>query len=121
MAQAPLSSSLEALRRIGGIHHGPVLADTRKALAWWLLPPHLTDDLDDVHRITVHAAGWPLECPPVMHSLGGRWWLEKPDGTGQLTDPTLLAAAFGPGGYRPTRKARCELAGAERPPGSASA
>ncbi|CAK7285082.1 hypothetical protein SGPA1_30955 [Streptomyces misionensis JCM 4497] len=49
---------------------------------------------------SVPPAGWELECPTVVRFLGGRWWVEAPDGTGQLTDPALLAAAFGPGGYR---------------------
>ncbi|MEU0253291.1 hypothetical protein ABZ299_12445 [Streptomyces sp. NPDC006184] len=98
--EAPLTRSLEAIRRMDAAPHGPVLADTRSALAWWLLPSGLADELDDVAGLTVHPAGWVLECPPVVHFLGGRWWLAGPDGTGQLTDPTLLGAAFGPGGYR---------------------
>ncbi|MGW3360545.1 hypothetical protein ACWDFL_35010 [Streptomyces bungoensis] len=88
------------MRRIGASPHGPVLAETRRGLAWWLLPPNLADELDDVTTLNVHPAGWELECPPVVHSLGGRWWLEMPDGRGELTDPLLLGAAFGPGGYR---------------------
>ncbi|MFF9182459.1 hypothetical protein [Streptomyces misionensis] len=100
VAEAPLPRSLEAFRRMEAAPHGPVLADTSRAMAWWLLPPGLADELDDVAGLTVHPAGWELECPPVIRFLGGRWWAEAPDGTGQLTDPTLLAAAFGPGGYR---------------------
>ncbi|MGW1863737.1 hypothetical protein [Streptomyces collinus] len=42
----------------------------------------------------------------MTHSLGGRWWLAIPDGTGHLTDPILLGAAFGPGGYRPEPEAQ---------------
>ncbi|MEU1408860.1 hypothetical protein ABZ471_42480 [Streptomyces sp. NPDC005728] len=101
MAEASLPRTLDAVRRMGSNPHGPVLADTHLGTAWWLLPPGLADELDDVTGLTVHPAGWPLECPPVVHSLAGRWWLELPDGTGQLTNPTLLAAAFGPGGYHP--------------------
>ncbi|MFE0383929.1 hypothetical protein ACFW1F_07565 [Streptomyces bungoensis] len=97
VAEASLHRTLEAIRRIGAAPHGPVLAETRRGLAWWLLPPGITDELDD---ITVHPAGWELQCPSVERSMGGRWWLDIPDGTGQLTDPTLLGAAFGPGGYR---------------------
>ncbi|MEU1409583.1 transposase [Streptomyces sp. NPDC005728] len=67
--------------------------------------PHLITHIHTtpapVNDDAVRPAGWELQCPPVVHSLGGRWWLALPDGTGQLTDPTLLAAAFGPGGYRP--------------------
>ncbi|MFJ9822286.1 hypothetical protein ACIRU3_45120 [Streptomyces sp. NPDC101151] len=100
VAEARLSRSLETIRRLGSNPHGPVLSDISHALSWWLLPSGLADELDDVAGLTVHPAGWVLECPPVVHSLGGKWWLALPDGTGQLTDPTLLAAAFGPGGYR---------------------
>ncbi|MFE1882657.1 hypothetical protein [Streptomyces diastatochromogenes] len=101
VAEAALARSLDAIRRLGSKTHGPVLADIPHGLTWWLLPPGLADELDDVAGLTVRPADWALECPPVTHSLGGRWWLAVPDGTGQLTDPTLLAAAFGPGGYRP--------------------
>lgn len=101
VAETTLVRSLEALRRLRLNLHGPVLTDTSNRLAWWLLPSGLADELDDVAGLTVHPAGWELHCPPVVHSVAGRWWLALPDGTGHLTDPTLLGAAFGPGGYRP--------------------
>ncbi|MEU1408290.1 hypothetical protein ABZ471_39340 [Streptomyces sp. NPDC005728] len=101
VAEARLSRSLEAIRRLGSNPHGPVLADIPQGLTWWLLPPGVADELDDVAGLTVHPTGWALKCPPVVHSLGGRWWPAIPDGTGQLTDPTLLAAAFGPCACRP--------------------
>ncbi|MEU8472682.1 hypothetical protein AB0F30_33190 [Streptomyces sp. NPDC029006] len=105
VAEASLTRSLEAVRRMDAAPHGPVLADTRRGLAWWLLPTGLANELDDVAGLTVHPAGWLLECPAVVRFFGGRWWLESPDGTGQLTDTTLLGAAFGPGGYRPDTEA----------------
>ncbi|MFF7763130.1 hypothetical protein [Streptomyces griseorubiginosus] len=98
VAEAPLTRSVEAIQRIGPERVGPVLADIYRDVAWWLLPADVTDELDDIRRVTVHPTGWLLKCPPVERSLAGRWWLEWPDGTGRLTDPTLLGAAFGPGG-----------------------
>lgn len=100
IAEAPLVRSVEATRRIRPDRLGPVLADVYRDVAWWLLPADRAQELDDVHQITVHPAGWVLRCPPVLHSLEGRWWVERPDGTGLLTDPATLGAAFGPGGYR---------------------
>ncbi|WP_381562914.1 hypothetical protein [Streptomyces eurythermus] len=100
VAQVELSRSLDALGRLGSIPVGPVLTDIHSSTAWWLLLPDLADQLDDIAGLTVHPASWALECPPVTHSLGGRWWLTIPDGSGRLTDPTMLAAALGPGGYR---------------------
>ncbi|WP_225097047.1 hypothetical protein [Streptomyces sp. CoH27] len=104
VAEVTLVRSLEAIRRLGFNPHGPVLADFHDDASWWLLPAGLTDELDDVPGLTVHPAGWELLCPPVVRSVGGRWWVATPDGSGRLTDPTLLAAAFGPGGYRPERE-----------------
>ena len=100
VAQAPLLRSVEAIKRIRPDRLGPVLADVHPDLAWWLIPADRAHELDDVRQITVHPAGWVLNCPPVEHSLEGRWWVERPDGTGQLTDPSSLGAAFGPGGFR---------------------
>lgn len=100
VVEAPLLRSVEAIARIGGDRIGPVLADIHRDAAWWLLPPDLTDELDDVHRLTVQPTGWVLKCPPVHRSVAGRWWIERPDGSGRLTDPVLLGAAFSPGGAR---------------------
>jgi hypothetical protein len=100
VVEAPLLRSLEAIARIGADRIGPVLADIHRDAAWWLLPPDLTDELDDIRRLTVRPAGWVLKCPPVLYSVNGRWWMERPDGSGQLTDPVLLGAAFSPGGAR---------------------
>lgn len=87
------------MKRIGSPRLGPVLVDVEANRAWWLVAPSLSDELDDMRQLLVRPAGWALKCPPVLYSVGGRGWLERPDGSGRLTDPTLLAAAFGPGGY----------------------
>ncbi|MER6233379.1 hypothetical protein ACFY1L_46240 [Streptomyces sp. NPDC001663] len=99
VVEAPLVESVHAIRRIGPERVGPILGDVYSDIAWWLLPLDMEDDLDHVRVFTVDPAGWVLKCPPVVHSLEGRWWIERPDGSGRLTDPELLAAAFGPGGY----------------------
>ncbi len=98
VAEAPLLSSIDALNVIGSARLGPVLADVALQLAWWIVPTSLGDELDDVRQLTVHPIGWVLQCPPVLYSLDGRLWLERPDGSGRLTAPVLLGAALGPGG-----------------------
>lgn len=98
VAEAPLLRSMHAMQRIGSKRLGPVLADVEAELVWWLLPPDVGDQLDDVRQVTVRPVGWILNCPPVLYAVDGRMWLERPDGTGRLTDPVLLGAAFGPGG-----------------------
>jgi hypothetical protein len=101
VAEAPLLRSVTAMRRIGSERLGPVLADVDADQAWWLLPTDVGDELDDVRQVTVRPPGWVLKCPPVLYHLNGRIWLERPDGSGRLTDPVLLGAAFGPGGRLP--------------------
>ncbi len=101
VAEALLLRSVEAMRRIRADRLGPVLADPALETAWWLLPPNLDDELDDVRQVRIMPRGWPLYCPPVLYPVGGRMWLERPDGSGQLTDPIVLGAAFGPGGRLP--------------------
>lgn len=98
VAEAPILRSVKAIARLGGDRIGPVLADIHRDVAWWLLPPELDDELDGLPQLTVRPAGWVLKCPPVLHSVNGRWWIERPDGSGLLTDPALLAAAFGQDG-----------------------
>lgn len=100
VAEAPLLPTVHVMKRIGSARLGPVLADVHVDRAWWLLPPNLSDELDDVRQLVVRPARWVLKCPPVLYGLDGRMWLERPDGSGRLTDPVLLGAAFGPGGYR---------------------
>ncbi|MHB9862201.1 hypothetical protein [Streptomyces sp. YIM S03343] len=101
VAEAALLRTVQVMKRIRSERLGPVLADVETERAWWLLPPGLDDELDDIRQLTVRPSGWVLKCPPVLYSAGGRMWLERPDGTGRLTDPALLGAAFGPGGIRP--------------------
>ncbi|UJV43798.1 hypothetical protein [Streptomyces sp. AMCC400023] len=106
VAEAPLALAMDVMRRIPD-HSGPVLADVAFYVASWLLPADLGDELDDVKQLTVRPAGWALACPPVLYGVRGRVWLRPPDGSGQLTDPVLLGAAFGPGGARlPTEALR---------------
>lgn len=105
VAEAPLALGMDVLRRMPG--QGVVLADVAFYVASWLLPADLGDELDDVKQLTVRPAGWALACPPVLYGVRGRVWLRPPDGSGQLTDPVLLGAAFGPGGARlPTEALR---------------
>lgn len=100
VAEAPLVASMRAHGRIPPERRGPVLADPTLDTAWWLLPLDAARELADVRTVVVQSAGWPLHCPPTGWQACGRFWLTRPDGSGQLTDPAVLAAAFGPGGYR---------------------
>ncbi|WP_216588530.1 hypothetical protein [Streptomyces brasiliscabiei] len=94
-------ATAEAMKRIGTARLGPVLADPGLDLTWWLIPPDTADDLADVRQAAVEPEGTPLLCPPTGWYQCGRIWLHRPDGSGTLNDPTLLAAALGPGsGYR---------------------
>ncbi|WP_055491387.1 hypothetical protein [Streptomyces sp. TP-A0356] len=99
-AEAQLVTGMQALNRIRDEQRGPVLADPLLEKAWWLVPFTAGADLADLRQLVVQPAGWTLHCPPTGWHACGRFWLSCPDGTGQLTDPTMLAAAFGPGGYR---------------------
>lgn len=89
------------MQRIGPDRLGPVLVHPSSDLAWWLVSCTAMEELADLGRITVHPAGWELRCPPADRYVDGWGWLEKPDGSGRLTDPTVLGAAFGPGGRLP--------------------
>ncbi|MFJ9903923.1 hypothetical protein ACIRVK_13630 [Streptomyces sp. NPDC101152] len=100
-----LVDTMYALDRIRSEHRGPVLADPTCDKAWWLVPVTAAADLADVRHLTVRPTEWVLHCPPTGWSLEGRFWLNRPDGSGRLTDPAVLAAAFGPGGYRPSAEA----------------
>ncbi|MFF4655084.1 hypothetical protein [Streptomyces sp. NPDC001381] len=106
VAEGPLLPSLGAMKRLERARLGPVLADVSAGQAWWLLPIGVGHELDGTRQLTVHPPGWALACPPVLYSLGERGWLEHPDGSGRLTDPTALGTAFGEDG-RP----RAEAAG----------
>lgn len=105
VAEAPLLPAVKALGRIRSKRQGPVLADPEVDKAWWLVPLGAADELADVRQLVVHVKGWPLRCPPTGWHLEGRLWLTRPDGSGHLTDPAVLAAALGPGGYRHSAEA----------------
>lgn len=104
---------LPAMRVLSRQHHGPVLADTETDAAWWLVPsapwwlvpggPAST--FAELRDVRVRRAGWTLRCPPTGWQLDGRFWLNRPDGSGLLTDPAALAAALGPGERRPSSEA----------------
>ncbi|MEF3117553.1 hypothetical protein RB636_30720 [Streptomyces chrestomyceticus] len=85
---------MRPLGRVGAL--GPVLVCTEIQRAWWLTALGAEGHLDDLPALTVRPARWPLLCPQVGHSTYGRGWLEAPDGSGTLTDPIALGAAFGP-------------------------
>ncbi|CCK30374.1 hypothetical protein BN159_5995 [Streptomyces davaonensis JCM 4913] len=98
VAETQLVFGMPALARIREADRSPVLADPESDTAWWLVPLDAAEDLDDARHVKVHAPGWLLRCPPTGWQVDGRFWLARPDGSGRLTDPTVLAAAFGPGG-----------------------
>ncbi|MFB8772081.1 hypothetical protein [Streptomyces broussonetiae] len=100
VAESTLTDGMPAATRIRDEQRGPILADGIIGRAWWLVPTQAAEDLADVPHLTVHAAGWVLACPPMDTVVDGRFWLWRPDGSGYLTDPAVLAAAFGPGWYR---------------------
>lgn len=85
------------MQRIGPDRLGPVLVHPSADLAWWLVPCGSEEELASVDFLSVHAAGRPLRCPPAERYVDGLGWLEKPDGSGRLTDPAVLGAAFRPG------------------------
>ncbi|MEU7155176.1 hypothetical protein [Streptomyces chrestomyceticus] len=97
VVEADLLHSVDAMRplfRAGAL--GPLLVSTERRRAWWLTALDAEDHLDDIPALTIRPARWPLLCPQVGHSAYGCAWLEAPDGTGKLTDPIALGAAFGP-------------------------
>ncbi|MFG2554961.1 hypothetical protein [Streptomyces sp. NPDC048581] len=95
VVEGPLLQSIQAMKRVGSQKLGPVLVDGPTSRAWWLLPPGLGNDVGHVPQLTVHPSGWQLACPPVLYAINERTWLERPDGSGRLTDPTALGVAFG--------------------------
>lgn len=106
IAETPLIAAMRAINRIHSERRGPVLADTELDKAWWLMPLHASEELADVRPVTVHPPGWTPRCPPTGWHLDSSLWLNRPDGSGRLTDPAVLAAAFGPGSYRLPAEAR---------------
>jgi hypothetical protein len=95
-AEAQLATALEARKRIPAKARGPLLLDSGLDAAWWLVPLDAADELADIRPLTVHPYDWPLHCPSPQRPAGGRFWLDAPDGSGKVTDPACLAAAFGP-------------------------
>ncbi|MGW8379089.1 hypothetical protein [Streptomyces sp. ODS28] len=73
---------------------GPVLSHAESDRAWWLVTQHGSDELARVAPWAAVEVQNPLYCPPANLPLHGRGWLEKPDGTGTLTDAHRLAAAL---------------------------
>lgn len=98
VAESMLVAGMQALSRIRDERRGPVLADPLLDRAWWLVPPCSAGALAHVRGVLLQPVGTPLHCPPTGWQTCGRFWLHRPDGTGQLTDPAILAAALGPVG-----------------------
>ncbi|MET8678906.1 hypothetical protein ABZW18_15355 [Streptomyces sp. NPDC004647] len=102
VVEADLRRSLDAMERLGRTGQlGPVLVHPDTQRAWWLVTRGAEQQLADWATLTVRPTGWLLHCPPLDRPVSGRGWLEKPDGSGRLTDPAALGAAFGPGGRLP--------------------
>ena len=97
-AESRLVTGMQALSRIREELRGPVLADPLLERAWWLVPPSSAGVLAHIPRVLVQPPGTPLHCPPTGWQACGRFWLHRPDGSGWLTDPAILAAALGPVG-----------------------
>lgn len=97
VVEADLLPSIEAMHALRSRRRsGPVLAAPEMRLAWWLIPVDAAAYVAEaMPAVTVQPRSWPLRCPPTEYACGGRCWLEKPDGTGRLTDPAQLVAAFG--------------------------
>jgi len=94
--EAPLIDTVNVVSRLDRHRRGPLLGFPEEQLAWWLVPADVGDVLDDVPRLRVLAPGSELLCPPADRTLASRLWLALPDGSGQLTDPDYLGAAFSP-------------------------
>lgn len=105
VAESMLVAGMEALSRIREERRGPVLVDPLLDRAWWLVPPGSARALAHVRRVLVQPVGTPLPCPPTGWQACGRFWLHRPDGSGRLTDPAILAAALGPVGNPLTTEA----------------
>ncbi|MFP3990638.1 hypothetical protein U9R90_24875 [Streptomyces sp. E11-3] len=96
-AEARLDAAMSVLRDLPRTRRGPLLADPMIGAAWWLVPLDAAEQLADVRALTVHPPDWPLHCPPTGWPVCGRVWLDRPDGSGRLTNPATLGAVFGPG------------------------
>lgn len=98
-ARTRLVAAVHALDRMDE-GRGPVLAHPETDTAWWLVPLDAADRLGDARWVRMEPAGSCLLCPPTGWQLDGRFWLHRPDGSGLLTDPAVLAAALSRGAYR---------------------
>jgi len=96
VVEAPLVETVRVLSRLARDRRGPVLAHSEAQLAWWLVPTDVDDAVEDIPQLNVLTSRRDLLCPPVDRALESRFWLELPDGSGRLTDPAVLGAAFGP-------------------------
>ncbi|MEV8477880.1 hypothetical protein [Streptomyces sp. NPDC051173] len=97
--EAPLLRSVDAMQVLGRAKRlGPVLAWAEASVVWWLVADGAEEHLVDLPLLILRPPLWPLRCPPAHEYLCGRIWLEKPDGSGLLTDPVDLGAAFSRGG-----------------------
>ncbi|MFF4557692.1 hypothetical protein [Streptomyces sp. NPDC001422] len=84
--------TMQAVKGIPAQRRGLVLADCHQGIAWWLLPPALTDELDDVHALTVRPRGWILHCPPALYPVRGECGSNAR--TAQADSPTLYCSAM---------------------------
>lgn len=91
--------AMEPLSRAGLL--GPVLVHPEADRSWWLIPSGSGEQLADLNQLYVREDGWPLRCPSPDFYSHGMGWLERPDGTGKLTDPATMGAAFGRAGRLP--------------------
>ncbi|WP_227025967.1 hypothetical protein [Streptomyces fodineus] len=105
VAESRLTRGWPAASRLRDSPHGPVLADPDADKMFWLVPLDAAEELSDVRHLVVHSAGWSLSCPPTGRQVDGRFWLWRPDGSGDLNDSARIAAAFGPRDYRPEAEA----------------
>jgi len=105
VAETTVAHGMPAAARIPEEQRGPVVFDPYGDRAWWLVPLDSAEEFAEVRQVQMRHPGWMLRCPPTGRELERVHWLWQPDGSGHLTDPAVLAAAFGPGGYRPRAEA----------------
>jgi len=62
---------------------------------FWIIDERLVaaEELADVRQFQVQPAGWSLLRPAMNSYVNGRFWLNRPDGSGLLTDPAVLLPA----------------------------
>jgi len=95
VAEADLLESMDVMPALSRANKlGPVLVHPESRRAWWLLPPDAAGHVDDIRRLAVWPPGQALRCPLPGDYGHGYGWIEGPDGTGHLTDPAALRAAF---------------------------